>query len=140
MSVAQVFLMFKLYVASAAIALGVQVPEVKHLEFAAAREVAPGITVGTVAFVAVRKRTCSPGFDCDQRPTVIIMEHTLEAYVQQRGSARAQVWLECIARHEVAHVALGHHALEGNLDDDFRHNVVRLVMRDTWKQDSTCEF
>jgi hypothetical protein len=49
--------------------------------------------------------------------------------------------LQCVARHEVAHIALGHTTLSADRAEAYeRHRQVQVLMAQKWKQDSRCSL
>lgn len=80
----------------------------------------------TAAFV----QSCVPNFECDY--IIVILSDQLSFPKKQ--------WLQCLARHEATHIALGHLYGTKNVAEDYvQHDMVNRVMKFRWGQPATCE-
>lgn len=128
MSPSEALLYFTLQVTKAEHDLKMTGPPAKVIvmDFNAAYEMYQGkLNPQTAAMVM----PCAPGTECD--PTIVVMQDEINNPRPYR--------LQCIARHEVSHIALGHlYGTRSYPEEKRQHQAVYYIMKWTWHQDSTC--
>jgi len=100
---------------------------------------APKVAFGPLAMPGVLAQVppCPPHFEC--APRIEITAELLRWSMLQRSKRKVKSHLQCIARHEVSHVYLGHlNIISFAAEADLRHDQVATLMWKRWKQDSTC--
>jgi len=79
----------------------------------------------TAAFVV----SCVPHFHCDLQVAIL----------SDQLSLPKKKWLQCLARHEASHIALGQLYGTTSLgEDQAQHEMVRILMKAKWGQSHTC--
>jgi hypothetical protein len=77
------------------------------------------------------------------RPTIIVPQLTLEGFASthKRYKGRTERWLRCYARHETAHVRLGHiYGIRSAWELREQHRLVAALMLEVWDEDSRCTW